>query len=270
MNFSGYIDESYEHGQNIFALSCILAKDSDWFEFKRKWKRHLTAKNRELEKSGRPTISRYHASDCSSRHGEFEGWTRDERDSFVRSLFLTFKQVPTFTVAFDVQLDELCEIFPEWSSDRLEAGYELLTTFLILVIGRDFEQFRRQGTNKVVKINLFHDRTGGKGSYDPAIERAFKRLMNDTTFAHREKFTSISPRSWLDCVALQPADLVAFECLKEAQARLATRGSRKSILALLDMSNFGIHSKTFNKDALKKFREMIDDIKRRKTNPAGM
>lgn len=264
MNFRGYIDESYERGQNIFALSCILARDSDWLEIERKWNRHIAAKNRELAKSGRRTISRYHASDCSSRHGDFEGWTHDERDNFVRSLFIIFKQVPTFTVAFDVQLDELCEIFPEWSNDRLEAGYELLTTFLLLVIGGDFTQFSSQATNKNFSIKLFHDRTGGKGSYDFAILRAFERMMNDTTFAYRENFTSIAPRSWTDCVALQPADLVAFECLKDAQARLAARESRKSIRALLDMSAFGIHSKTFNRDALMKFRGLIDNIRDRK------
>jgi hypothetical protein len=129
--FRGYIDESYGTDRNVFALSCLLAEGKGWHKFERKWKLHIAAKNRFLAKNKRRLISRYHASDCSGRREEFEGWTRDERDAFVIGLFGIFKQVPTFTVVFDVQLKELCEIFPEYSSDPLEAAYYWLTRNLL-------------------------------------------------------------------------------------------------------------------------------------------
>lgn len=260
MNFTGYIDESYQSGQNLFSMSCILARSSKWLDIEQKWKRHIAAKNRELTRLGRPLITRYHASDCSGRHGDFQGWTRDERDAFVRGLFIVLKQVATYTVAFDVQLDELCEIFPEWSDDRLEAGYELLTTFLLIIIGQDFVRF---SGNTQVKIRLFHDRTAGRGSYDPAIARAFEKQVKDPTFSYAENFTNIEPRSWEDCLALQLADLVAFECFKESEARLAARQSRMSFAKLLDMNSFGIHSKTFNRKALLEFRKLVDSSRQK-------
>lgn len=256
MIFKGYIDESYGSDRNIFALSCIVATGKQWSEIERKWKLHLAGKNKILAKAGRATITRYHASDCSGRHGEYEGWSHAERDAFVKGLFLIFKQVPTFTWVFDVQLKELCECFPEYAEDPLNAAYFWLTKFLMLSISRDFRNFNR--SNRMLKITLFHDRTAGNCDYDATILRSFNSLINDPTFVGREMFSTIGPLSWKDCIPLQPADLLAFEGFKQAEAKLAERESRKSFKALLNMDNFGIHSKTLNKSANSRLREMIE------------
>ena len=171
-------------------------------------------------------------------------------------LFQVFKQVETFTVVFDVEMKELSEVFPQYANDPLEAAYYWLTRFLMLTISSDFRRFNRH--NRSVKIALLHDRTGGNGYYDSTILRAFKSLTSDATFAGKEMFSTIAPLSWTNCILLQPADLVAFENFKQAEARLAERESRKSFKALLDMHNFGIHSKTVNKIALSKLREVIE------------
>ena len=222
----------------------------------RQWKLHLRAKNKTLKRAGRPLISRYHASDCSSRHGEFEGWSHDERDAFVLGLFEIFRRIPFHTVVFNTQLDELCEVFPEWANDRLDAAYGLLTTFNLYLIAQEFTAFARNG--RTPRITLFHDRTAADGRYDPTILKAFNRQISKPDFPYRDYFTTIAPLRWDQCIALQPADLVAFECFKQAQAKLDGREPRRSFKALLNMENFGIHSKTFPKSGLLKLRkEMI-------------
>lgn len=252
----GYIDESFGAERNAFALACVISTGKNWSEIERKWKLHLKAKNRELEKAGRPLISRYHASDCSGRKGDFNGWTLDERDRFVLGLFQVFRQVSTFTVAFDTQMDEICEVFPE-VADRLEAAYYWLTRFAMLQIGSDCGAGNR--------YTLFHERTGGNGKYDPTILRAFNQLKSDPTFRYRDSFVTIAPVGWEDCIALQPVDLVAFECYKQAEARLAARKSRRSFTALLNLDAFGIHSKTVNKAALVRLKEMVESAKARQS-----
>jgi len=87
-------------------------------------------------------------------------------------------------VVFDVQMKELCEIFPEYSEDPLEACYHWLTRFLILTISSDFRRFNP--ASKPLTITLFHDRTGGNGDYDPIILRAFNSLLNDQTFSGKK------------------------------------------------------------------------------------
>lgn len=251
----GYFDESFGPERNVFALSCVISTGKNWGEIERKWKLHLAAKNRELERAGRPLISRYHASDCSGRHGEFEGWTHDERDRFVLGLFQIFKQVSTFTVVYDAQMDDICKVFPE-TKDRLEAAYYWLTLFTIIQIGNDI--------GKGNKLTLFHERTGGRGKYDATMLRAFNQLKNDKTFSYRDNFTTIAPLGWEDSIALQPADLVAFECYKQAEARLVARKSRKFFTALLNLGAFGIHSKTLNQESLVRLKELVENAAAKK------
>ena len=122
-------------------------------------------------------------------------------------------------------------------------------------ISADFRQFNP--ANKPLRIRLFHDRTGGNGDYDPTILRAFNSLLNDETFSGKNLFTTIAPLAKEDCVLLQPADLLAFENFKQAEAKLAERESRKSFKALFDFANFGIHSKTVNRESLEKLGELV-------------
>lgn len=255
MVFEGFIDESYGARQNLFTLSCLLAKLKDWGEIERRWKLCIAAKNKQLKRNSRRPISRYHASDCSGCRNEFRGWSRDERDQFVKELFDIFRSVPTYSVVYDVQLDELCEVFPEWKTDRLEAGYGLLTLFLLNQIALDFGTF---ACSEHVKISLFHDRTG---PYDATILRVFNQCLRDSTFQHPDYFRKIASIGWEKRPALQPADLIAFESFKSAEARLAPRGQRKSFTELLDMAAFGIHTLSYTKDALMETRKLLVEQK---------
>jgi hypothetical protein len=256
--FRGYIDESYDNGQQLFALSCLIATAKHWLEMERLWKLHLAAKNKDLKKSGRPLISRYHASDCSGRRNEFKGWTHQERDAFVLGLFGIFKRIPVHVVAIDVNLDELCEVFPEWAADRLKTAYAVLTRFVMLTIGQDYDELSGgMSKQRGDKITLFHDRTAG-GKYDATILEAFNCQMGDPDYKHKSYFTTIAPLGWEDCMALQPADLVAFEVFKEAEARAVARTRRKSFNALLDLNAFGIHTRAFHKEAMHTLRKFVD------------
>lgn len=255
--FTGYMDESYDGAkQNLFVFSCLVARGKTWAEVTRAWKLQLSAANKQLEREGRPPISRYHASECSGRREEFKGWSLDERDVFVRGLFGVIKRSKGMhAVAYTIELDDLCDVFPEWADDRLRAAYGLLPRFVMYTVGKDLYNF---GKGDPAKVTLFHDRTGGDGKYDPTILRAFNTQMNGPGFRYKDYFTTIAPLAWQDCMALQPADLVAFESFKEAEAKLEARKQRKSFQALIEMDAFGIHIKSFNKDILQDMRTQME------------
>jgi len=252
--FRGYMDESCDKDQNLFVLSCLIAIGKDWFEMERSWKLHLAAKNRQLKREGRTLLSRYHATDCNGLHGEFTGWTPEEQIEFVKGLFGIFKRGGgVHAVGYDINLDDLCEVFPEWAGDRLEAAYYALTKFVMFTIGEDFT---RMGKDKPAKVTLFHDRTAN-GKYDPTILRAFNEQVLDANFDFAHYFTTIAPLTWQDCIALQPADLVAFEVFKDTQLRLEAKRRRKSFTALLDLDEFGVHTRSFTKEILVQMREQM-------------
>ena len=112
MKLRGYIDESHGPEQDLFALSCVMARPSDWLEIVRKWKLHLDAKNKALKKAGRPEdnpLSRDRL--AAGRKREFKGWDRDERDEFVRGLFSIIGSKGLHTTVFDISLEEVCAVF---------------------------------------------------------------------------------------------------------------------------------------------------------------
>ncbi len=262
--FRGYIDESLDKDQKYFAIACLLLMGKDWSQLERIWKLRLDSVNKKLKKQHRRTISRYHASDCSGRRKEFKGWTHDERDEFVKDLFQVFKHVAVLSECFDMRLDDLCEVFPEFSADPLRGAYLVSVRAIIELLGQDFYRLSKIRGDDSVRITLFHDRTSN-GKYDPVILRAFNQVVLSTWFKFREYFTTIAPMPWERCIALQPADLVAFEACKEAEARAEPRPSRKSFLALVDMKDFGIRLMTFSKTRM---QEMRRNMERRGTLPA--
>jgi hypothetical protein len=108
------------------------------------------------------------------------------------------------------------------------------------------------------KVTLFHDRTGGEGKSDATILESFSFLMSDQEFVYKPYFTTITPWGWEDCIALQPADLVAFEVVKEAQAGMEARNRRKSFDAVLSLEAFGVHKRSFRKEAMHKLRNFME------------
>jgi hypothetical protein len=253
MLLRGYIDESVGKEQKLFALSCLISKGADWLRLETAWKTYLAGCNRNLKKQGRPTIPRYHASDCSNQLGDFDGWTREEATAFTKGLLRILRRSKTMTVAYDVNLDDLCEVFPEAAKDRLRAAYSLVTKFLISSIWHD------QGTlDPLGKITLFHDRN----PYDDEMLRSFNVMVKDTSWEGASYFTTIAPQSWEHCLPLQPADLIAYAMYKEADRRLPgnKRARGKALDVLLDFPAFGITSKTMDKATLIEIKE---DAKRR-------
>jgi hypothetical protein len=240
----GYIDESVDKKQNIFTLACLISTLKEWRALERAWKIYLAGWNKRLKKLGRPPITRYHASDCRNLKGEFRGWNADEQRELTKGLLGILKRsARTNTIAYDTNLADVCEVFPEASKDRLRAAYSILTKFLISSIGHDQGALDPTG-----KITLFHDRC----EYDNVILQSFNQLVSDPAFAHGSYFTSIAPLSWQDAIALQPADLVAYEVFKETERRLTKpeRDTSKALLGLLDLPAFGIRSRTLDRNTL--------------------
>jgi hypothetical protein len=256
--FRSYIDESFDPEKlNVWAFSCLTLMGKDWKEMERIWKLRIDSVNGKLKKQNRPTISRYHASACSGRRKEFQGWELDERDDFVKDLFGVFKRIPTQSICVDMKLDDLCEVFPEFAADRLHGAYAVSTNALVELLAKDFSRLAGMVGDKVVRLNLFHDRTAN-GKYDPVILRAFNQTIFGLRPDLKEYFTSITSMCGEDCIALQPADLVAFEAFKQAEGREEARKIRKSFQALIDLDEFGIHSTTFTKAGMIQLRRDME------------
>ena len=124
--FKGYIDDSGNNDE-IFTLSCIIAKPTNWGFFINDWLEVLRRKNEELAAQGRKTISRFHAVDCSNYAEEFEGWNEPERREFMAQLVKVFQKTPNATnaIGYSVRLKTLVEEIPDTAPNPRGFAYAL-------------------------------------------------------------------------------------------------------------------------------------------------
>lgn len=262
MHLKGYLDESYsrESPPKVFGLTCTIADARDWLWIEWAWQNCLDEKNTELRRNGRREITRYHASKINNYAGDFEGWDDRERREFHEKLIR--KVFARHLLGYEgcaINLEQLVELWPEAKHDPLEFAYAALTKFLMIGIGK--------GMNREIpdwRITLFHDRC----SYDSTYLFAFNQLLSDPGFKYRNCFTTIAPVGWEQCVALQPADLIAYENMKEIYTAFETRrrGRRKIFTSLLSLDSFIPHLKSMNDDNILLMKSIYENARKRRSD----
>src|SRR5579863_188596 len=239
----GYIDESYN--EHVFTLSCLNAKGKTWDEFSRLWKITLNTWNRKLQAQGRPTLSRYHTTDCSNFKREFRDWSKEEQREFFIDLVKVFSRHPMDAVSVSVNLDEFHRIIPE----ARRIAKPDFPTFLYgmtvkLLMGRIADRYCIERPD--TKITLVQEAC----QYSANALDAFTQALNDPGFEHRECFVSFASATPTACIPLQAADLLAYEFFKDSMRAINPRDRRASLEALMDLDTVGGRSQFMSADAI--------------------
>jgi hypothetical protein len=239
---SGYIDESVSKGQKMFTLSALVGVGDEWQVLSDDWQNMLAEEKCRLRQEGRRTLSRYHASECNALDNEFEGWNKQEQIAFTVKMLELIKQYPMKTIAYTVNLDALSNAIPD-DADLLATAYSLCTNFLVYGIGK---WLLAKHADPATRITLIHDRC----DYDWVILQQFNNLLRDDSFSARDFFTTIAPMCWKDCVPLQPADLMAYENMKDAERRPKNGKIRRTLELILGVGDMGALTKIIGSEAM--------------------
>jgi hypothetical protein len=226
----GYIDES--RNKDLFVLACLISNGKNWFHLESEWLSLLESKNRELKGAKRKAISRFHAADCSSRLGEFTGWSTPEQIEFMKALLRIFNKYEFNQHTYAVSLKELSDAIPAVNKNPEGFAYVLLFSFILIDITKETLKF-----NKGALLNLFHDHC----RYNGALRHAYDELLSKPSpiFKQRHRFVSLTPMQWQHCVPLQPADLIAYENFKELERYYVQRDRRKSLHSIVTEGRVG-------------------------------
>lgn len=262
MILRGYFDESYD--QNVFTLCCSLSNPKGWGAIEHAWKLCLNAKNRSLKKQGRPTISRYHSSHANSRDYEFDGWSKEERNVLAIELMSTLTRGDAWVnaVAYSLPLQEFKQKF-EIEGDPLPYAYRECLKFIMLEMGIQVEDAANtlRGSVKPLSFVLFHERC----DYNADYLHAFGKMMTDSTFRFKHLFSTIAPLGWEHSIALQAADMIAYESFKDALRKYNEKNRRLSLEYLLQSKRFGGRAKQLITENLDEWREILDAGTKSKT-----
>lgn len=203
MILRGYFDESYD--KNAFTLCCSLSDATGWGDIERAW--------------------------------DFYGWSREERDELALKLMGTLRRGRAWvnTVSWSLPLPEFVQRF-NIVGNPLPSCYRESLKFIMLEMAAQISDAKRKLRQvKPLKYVLFHERC----SYDTVYLEAFNQMMNDPTFNGKELFSTIAPLGWEDSIALQPADMIAYEVFKDALRRFIMKARRPSLEYLLQSVTFG-------------------------------
>jgi hypothetical protein len=261
MILRGYFDESYD--KHVFTLCCSLSNPKGWGAIERSWKLCLNAKNKSLKRQGRLTISRYHSSHANARDHEFKGWSKEERDAFAVELMSTLTRGDAWinSVSYSLPLQEFKQKF-EIEGDPLPYAYRECLKFIMLEMGIQVEDANRlHGPIKPISFVLFYERC----DYNADYLHAFDKMMADSTFRFKHMFSKIAALGWEQCIALQAADMIAYESFKDALRKYNQKNRRRSLEYLLQSKRFGGRAKQLLTDNLEEWRQILDASVRAKT-----
>ena len=250
VNLTGYIDESINKDKRLFTMSAIIAERMDWMWFEVDLVNCIEKINRRLEKEGRALISRYHASECSNKVGDFKDWSQEEQRSLTMQLLDIFRAHNTRTISYTIDFVALAEAFPQWKNDPLRGGYDFLTAYLVREIG---EWLSKCG-NPNVRIKLIHDRCQHKQT----IQESFQGLVRNPVFRGRSYFETIEQSSWQECRLLQAGDFVTYASMKEAERKINPGNRSLPLKLLLEMESFGITAKYIGSDEVYRIAEELE------------
>lgn len=189
----GYLDESGSGKSGLFTLSCLIGHTTTWLWIGWAWLNCLEKKNEQLKAEGRTELSRFHAADCSSRVGEFTGWTEAEQVEFMSSLMKVFQRHPLAIISYTLDIRDLVAGFPEAKRDPYGLAHVLLLTHLMKYIG---DKVLSDSRFIDEQIELVHDRS----KYRTVLLEAFNHMKNDQTFTQRERFTGFLFKKWQERV----------------------------------------------------------------------
>ena len=228
MMWSDYIDESYN--SRTFCVGGSLAPVQMWSRIESRWKQRIDYENRISAKKGFPVISRYHATYCANLKQEFaeaKGWTIPRQIRFSKRLCQILADNGPCAIVYGGSLTDAQKYLPPNQNPAKEFLYHVSTFMHLMLVG---EIMRDQYPGD--RVTVYYDRSKQFGSI---AHEVFDSFMNDASATDLSRcFAKMIPMGWEDCIALQPADLIAYEGMKRVDGSLVGNDRiRKSLRALL-------------------------------------
>lgn len=227
---TGYFDESLD--KSTIVCAGWIADDNEWDQIIDKWDARVKYESRRSVKKGLKPLSRYHAADCSALENEFKGWSSERQIRFVKHLQNImfgpekYKRVRhtdrPMVFGFAASLKEARNAnFGLTEKQLRQYCYFICVTQCLKEIGLVMREFHTQD-----RITFFHDR----GDFVSTAIRAFDAEISDNEIS-RERFVTMAPMGWENCIPLQPADMIAHDLLHRLRNHLVGRDIVRKSLA---------------------------------------
>lgn len=252
---STYLDESSDKQNRILVVSALFARGSAILSLENKWAHVIDKVNLKLSRQGRKPISRYHASEMNALDGEFEGWSKEESLQFSQAFLRIIRAGDLYAIAHGVILTDFVDVYPDVSDDPKGWAYLHATANCLLSIGRHFAVHIPKDRRATEGISIVFDRTI---EFRARAARAFDLVRDDPKIEYRDAFNSLAEGNAFTHIALQAADLLAYEIMREM-----TRGLFASSLDMRKFFKKMVRGRKVQVEATYSDQRYFADLKKR-------
>jgi uncharacterized protein DUF3800 len=234
-----YCDESYD--KRIFTFGGFMALEHEWQKLEPKW-------NKRVKKAG---VSRFHAAPLNCYDGEFAAWEgTDKSVKFVVPLLNIIGHRKMVGFSFAMLLDDYEKYTSAIAKDKLGTPY--------LCCFKHCVALAAQSMNGMPKEDKFAVIIDTNPEQDDAI-KLFYKIKDDSKVPYRHRLASCVPGTWEEYVALQPADMIAYETFKRVHdAHVRGKAEwRKALKALF--ATTPLWGKYFDKECFESVNTKIEN-----------
>ena len=248
-----YCDESYDSNPKgkgaekkgpppkTYSVAGFLASERGWPKIEKPW----AAKNRRIG------VSRFHAACVNARDGEFQGWGKNRRDRYAKYMLALLKKQGKKLHGFSCGMlaDEYRRIISPAGQERLGHPYLACFKTCIALIATKMRPYGKEH-----KFSVILDRN----EFENDAVKMFYAMKDYESWPERYRLGTCAPGSWEEFVALQPADLIAYETFRLLSARRnnveAVRRSLKSMIGKV-----GLTTRYFDVALLERIKPTVED-----------
>ena len=220
--FATYFDESGVHyDPKVVVVGGAIASVSSWNTFSKYFSRLLR----------RHKITLFHASDFHRSRNEFDGWTLNEKQIFVRSFARLAHRTVKAVIGHGVKLDDFEEVAKEFPTIKISPYQFCLEKCLAAITNW------AQAEKNVPPMTVFVEK--GQKTNSKTL-RLYRKAMQYDWAREKYKIRSISviakkPASGRVIYPFQLADLVAYDIYKYHLHKALDSGGDPFVKAVLPL-----------------------------------
>ncbi|MHB8486488.1 MAG: hypothetical protein ACYDCM_12295 [Candidatus Acidiferrales bacterium] len=233
------------HDPRTYVFGGFFASVTTWINVERKW-------NKINADYG---VIRFHAAHLNCKTYEYEGWDDPKKITYSKELLdaVHAEGNRMYGVTCGLFADDYRNIISD--EGRRKMGHPYLACFNSCV-ARVARMMDEPGTGNIQpedKFSVLIDQDDG--CFDAV--RNFYQVKDNVNFPYRHRLATCAPLKMEECVAMQPADLIAYEAFKRLHAQRNEKREMRHVLKSM-MKNNVVNECYFGAATLERMKNQIE------------
>ena len=225
-----------------YVVAGFFADEKTWIKVERRWR----------SANARHKVTRFHASHLNAKTYEYDGWSDSQKIRYSKQMLTILKDQKgrLHAVSCGLLADEYRNIINEQGRNNLGAPYLVCFKTCVTLIAKEMEE---GGFPPEDQFAVVLDRN----DMETEAVKVFYELKDDVGFKYRSRLAGCMPASSEEIIALQPADLIAYETFRLLHGK--RHGAEKIRYVLQSMFDTnGFSGYYFGDDTLRRIKEPVE------------